>query len=960
MVPVPKIHGLRAIAFVISTDYAEPICLPPFDQGNHTMPAGGEMFHHYQILRSLGKGGMGEVFLAQDTVLERKVAIKFLPDAEQQDPQARKRFLREAKAAAALDHPFICRVYETGEVTGKAFIVMEYLPGETLKDRLARGPLPVEEALQKATEIAEALEEAHEKGIVHRDLKPANIMLTPQGHPKIMDFGLAKQVAPFGSVDSEMQTATETLTKAGSVVGTVAYMSPEQARGEPVDARSDIFSFGMVLYEMLSGKNPYQRSSQIDTLSAILHDAPPALHLESATPPTALRGIFAKALAKDPAERYQNIKAMARDLRVLRDTLLPRKRPAWVTWALSAAGLLVVALLGLTWWFARQGPPVAHPPLSVLIADFDNHTGEAVLDAVLEQALEVGLEGASFITSYPRAAARKVAQKIQAGGARLDRNMARLVAQREGIPVVLTGSIDGSRAGYRITVEAVDSISGKVAARREIRAKGKDDVLGEMAKLAVEIRTSLGDTKAQSTQLIAKETFTSSSLDAARSYAVAQDLLTVGGKWREALEAYSHAIQLDPDFGRAYAGMAVCYWNLQEAQEAQKYYQEALKRIDRMTDREKYRTRGGYYILVQNYAAAIEQFSALIKQYPADGVGLSNLALAYFYGRDMAGALEQGRKALNMQPSSIPKRANVALYAMYAGDFDTAGPEAAKVIEQNPGYVTAYVCEAVSELAKARLPQAQEIYRQLAAVSSDGASLSAMGLADLALYEGRLAEGASLLEKGIAGDRATRTSSAGAKLAMLAGARLQQGQKAEAVAAAAKAVEESKEDRVLFEAANVYLEAGRIPEALNLAKILDSRLEPAPQVYAHVVQAKAQLRQGNRVEAIRLLESTQKPLDTWLGRFELGRAYLEAGAFTEAYSQFEQCLKRRGEATAVFLDDVPTLRYLPPVYYYMGRAQEGLGSAAAAESYRVFLAIKEQGGEDPLIADARRRLGSYR
>ena len=921
------------------------------------MPA-SDTFHHYQILKSLGKGGMGEVFLAQDSVLERKVAIKFLPDAEQQDIEARKRFLREAKSAAALDHPFICQVYETGEVTGKAYIVMEYLAGETLKQRLDRGPLPLKESLHIACEIAEALEEAHEKGIVHRDLKPANVMLTPQGHIKIMDFGLAKRVSPFGAEDVTTKTATESLTEAGSVLGTLAYMSPEQARGIPVDARSDIFSFGVLLHEMLSGKNPFQRSSQMDTLSAILRDAPPALQVQAAAAPAILRGICGKALAKDPSERYQSIKDMASDLRSLREQLEPPRRPAWVPWALGAAGFVVVTLLALTWWFARHGTaPAARPPLPVLIADFENRTGEAVFDTLLEQALEVGLEGASFITSYPRSDARKAAQKIQAGAARLDKAMARLVAQREGIPIVLAGSIEGSSAGYNISVEAMDSISGKVATRREIRAKGRDDVLGEMAKLAVQIRRGLGDTKAESTQLIAKETFTSSSLEAARSYAVGQDLQGVGGKWREALEAYSHAVQLDPDFGRAYTGMAVCYRNLGQFQEAQRYFQEATKRIDRMTDREKYRTRGGYYVLMQNYPAAIEQFSALIKQYPADGVGLSNLALAYFYGRDMAGALEQGRKALNMQPSSIPKRANVALYAMYAGDFDTAGPEAAKVIEQNPGYVTAYVCEAVSELVKGHLPQAQEIYRKLAAVSSDGASLSALGLADVALYEGKLAEGTSLLEKAIAGDRATKTSGAGAKLAMLAGARLQKGQKAEGVSAAAKAVEESKEDRVLYEAANVYLETGRTAEAFGLAKTLDARLEPDPQVYAHILQAKVQLRQGDKENAIRLLVSTQKEvLDTWLGRFELGRAYLEAGAFTEAYSQFEQCLKRRGEATAVFLDDVPTLHYLPPVYYYMGRAQESLGSPAAAESYRAFVAIKEKGGEDPLIADARRRL----
>ena len=217
----------------------------------------GKTISHYKIVAQLGQGGMGEVFLANDLSLERKVAIKFLPESMRQDPQAGKRFLREAKAAAALDHPFICRVYETGEFEGKAFIVMEYVAGETLGDRLARGPMPLKEALQAASEISEALTEAHEKGLVHRDLKPSNIMLTARGHAKIMDFGLAKYFESADGQQTEQSTRTQ-LTQTGAVVGTLAYMSPEQARGEPVDARSDIFSLGVVLYETLSGVHPFR------------------------------------------------------------------------------------------------------------------------------------------------------------------------------------------------------------------------------------------------------------------------------------------------------------------------------------------------------------------------------------------------------------------------------------------------------------------------------------------------------------------------------------------------------------------------------------------------------------------------------------------------------------------------------------------------------------------------------
>ncbi len=979
------------------------------------MPAAGELFNHYRILEAIGKGGMGEVFLAEDTILERKVAIKFLPENMNWDPPTRKRFLREAKAAAAMNHPNICQVYETAEVQGRSLIVMEYVEGETLKQRLSRGPLPLIETVQLACEISEALTEAHEKGIVHRDLKPANIMLKAGGRPKIMDFGLAKHVAPasaaggeFGNKsvheaqppiagqnagasvskavdtsarpalsDSDISTISKSpgkaadatlsetvsisadLTQEGALVGTIAYMSPEQARCESVDARSDIFSFGVVLYEMLSAKNPFHRESQIQTLSAILRDAAPPPQAQSAgAPPAALRNIINKALAKDISQRYQSMKEMEQDLRAVRDDLMPRKRPAWVSWTLGAAAVLVLALAGVSWWFASRTPSGAErPPLPILIADFDNNAGEDVFNAVLEQALEVGLEEASFITSYKRTDAQRIAQKIKPGAIRLTRDTARLVAQREGIPIVLAGAVAKKGTEYGLSVEAIDSVSGEITAKRKTAAGNREDVLAKMADLAVRLRRDLGDTEAESAKLIAKETFTSSSLQAAQSYAVAQNLLAGSGKWREALGHFLNAVKLDPNFGRAYAGLAVCYRNLQQSEESEKYYQEAMKHIDRMTDREKFRTRGGYYIWKKNYTQAIEQFEALIRQYPADGVGLSNLALAYFYGRDVASALKQQRKALQMWPSSLPVRSNLALYAMYGGDFDTARAEAAKVMETYSSYWPAFVCQAVSETAKSRLPQARAIYQKLAAVDSDGASISAMGLADLALYEGKFSEGVAVLEKGIAADLADKNAGEAAKkLAMLAGVRLHLGQNSAAVAAASKAVAASKDDRVLFEAASAHIGAGRIPEALGLAKTLKERLEPDPQAYGSLIQAKVELRQGNRVEAIRLLEATLKSLNLWLGRFEMGLAYLEAGAFLEASAQFEQCVKRRGEATAVFFDDEPTMRYLPPIYYYLGRAQEGQGAASAAESYRTFLSIKAGSEEDPLVSDARRRL----
>ncbi|MDA2928638.1 protein kinase [Acidobacteria bacterium AH-259-O06] len=923
------------------------------------MPSTGDTFNHYEILRPLGKGGMGEVFLAQDTVLERKVALKFLPEAMQQDPIARKRFLREAKAAAALDHPFICKIYETGEAEGTVFIAMEYVEGETLKERSEKGPLSLNEGLQTTIEIAEALEVAHKSGIVHRDLKPSNIMLTPQGHAKVMDFGLAKRVPPPEGLDSSAETFTSSPTEAGTVLGTLPYMSPEQARGEPVDLRSDIFSFGVLLQEILSGEHPFMRGSGAETLSAILRDAPPPLYMEATKTPAELERILQKALAKDPAERYQSTKDLASDLRHLREATAKRVWPP-IRWPLIAAGLaLVAALLVGTWWFAQRSPtPAATQELvSVLIADFENHTGDPVFDGALEQTLAIGLEGAPFITTYNRGKARRIGRQLQEGAITLDETLARLVAQREGINVIVSGFILLRDEDYNLSAKAIDAITGKPIVSGESTASSKDRVLAAVGKLAARTRNALGDTTPESVQLAAAETFTAASLEAAHNYALAQDLQGEG-KFQEAIPDYLRAVELDPSMGRAYAGLAVMYRNLGQREEAEKYYQKAMALIDRMTNREKYRTRGGYYVTKRNYQQAIEEFSSLVEQYPADFVGRANLALAYFFGRNMARALEEGRRAVDMYPT-VGFRANLALYAMYAGDFEKAVKEASAALERSSYYEPAHICKALSKLGQSQPQEAVEIYQSLATVSAQGASFAASGLADLALYEGRLSDAITILEKGIAADLAKNNAAAAArKSATLSSAYLAAGQTGPALEAADQAVTESKEERVLLEGARVYLKAGREVKALQLASKLGVRLEPEPQVYAKLIEGEVQLNRGSLQETITLFRKAQDLLDTWLGRFDLGRAYVEAGAFTEAYSQFEACLKRRGEATAVFLDDLPTFHYFPPIYYYLGRAQEGLKSPAAAESYRTFLAIKEKGDEDPLIADARRRLGS--
>lgn len=927
------------------------------------MPKTGEKVKHYEILEPLGKGGMGEVHLAQDTVLDRKVAIKFLPEMMQKDATARVRLLREAKAAASLDHPFICKIYETGEINEKAFIVMEYVEGKDLKEKLDEGLLPLRDSLQMALEIAEALEEAHNKGIVHRDLKPSNIMLTPQGHVKVMDFGLAKQILPGGE-ESITKTLTQaSITEKGAIVGTLAYMSPEQARGEPLDVRSDIFSLGIIIHEMTSGKHPFSKSSPIETLSSILRDDTPPINVKPKIANPVLSPVLRKALAKDPRDRYQNIRDFVVDIRKVQRETVAGSRLLYRRLPILAASVIIIALLVFTVFrFTRQpkvGIPETGPePISVLIADFQNKTGDSAFDGSLEPALGISLEGAPFISVYQSAKARKLAIQIDPNSdGRLDPQLAQLISQREGINVVVNGMVESSGEGYTIKMWAMDIVTSERISEPVQTIKTKAEVLKAADSLASKLRSDLGDIPAESAEAIAKETFTTISLEAWKAYTQAQKL-DVLGKYDEAIEEYRRAIAEDPDFGRAYSGLAAIYANRGQVQEAEKYYQMAMTRIDRMSDREKYRTRGGYYLMKKNHLKAIEEYTALVEKFPADSAGHSMLAYAYFLGRDMSKAVEEGRYAVELFPKKFTTRINLAWYAIAASDFELAEQEAQKALELNPSFEKAYVCLALSELGQGLSDQAVQTYQKLKTLSSFGASFAATGLADIAFFEGRLADVAAILKKGIAADLGNgRTYLAAYKWTILAHAFLLQGQKDLALDAADSAVSTSRKGDILFSAAQIYLKTGQENNAHDLAGELSKELQPVNQAYAKLVKGEISMTRGEIPEAIKLFREAQAQVDTWLGRFALGRAFLEAKAFTEAYSEFERCLKRRGEVTAIFLNDLPSYRYLPPIYYYLGRAQEGLGSPAASESYQKFLEIKANSdGGDPLVEDCLRRL----
>ena len=937
----------------------------PFQPGQQVGP-------RYTIIKLLGIGGMGAVYQAFDHELGVAVSIKVIRPAAQSDATAAKeleqRFKRELVLARQVTHKYVVRIHDLGEIGGIKYLTMPFVEGETLAEVLRRaGTLPLPRAIQIATQIAQGLAAAHEKGVVHRDLKPENIMIETRSDSPIPGGGGDALIMDFGIARSVEQGATQ--TAAGSVIGTLEYMAPEQAQGVKVDQRADQYSFGLIFYDMLIGRQRLAKRDNAMTELLARMGSPPA-PARSINPdiPEPVDQIVTRCLLPSPDARFGSTADLVRALESLtpdghirtdlHDGATPRPK-----WQLAAAALLIIALGGGAGWvLSRAGgstsaPAVVREPVSVLIADFENKTGDAVFDGVVEQAIGFGIEGASFITAYPRRDALRAAAAIKPG-AKLDEATARLVALREGVSTIVAGEISRAGSGYHIRIKGLGP--GNDAAVRytlEGDAAGKAEVLATVGALAGQVRIALGDTEVPGAGPLASETFTAASLEAASAYALGQEL-QAAGKRDEAIKKYSEAIALDPDFGRAYSGRAAQYEGLGRPAEAEKDYQEALARIDRMTDREKYRTRGLYYLFARKPEQAVGEFTSLLKAYPFDTTGLANLALARFYLRDFTQALEQGRKAAALQPNNIVRHSNIALYAMYAGQFEAAVTESTATLRLNPATLKAFVARALSELALGRTADAIKTYEALARTSPEGASFAAAGLADIAVFEGRLADAAAVLDKGIDADLAQKNvTRAATKRVARAEIRLARGDAAGAVADAQAALAATSADAVRTAAGLLLARAVRREDAEKIASALENKLEADPQAYGKLVRSESALAQGHARVAVDFARDAGKLANTWLGHVTLGRAYLELEAFPEAYSELEAALKRQGEATAIFLDDVPTYRYFAPVHYYLGRAQEGLKSPAAAQSYKTFLTLKK--GTDPsdaLVTDARNRL----